>query len=111
MSELIEYTLEDGSKLYVETVETADGTPLVEASRAGKAIKRASQSFSEALDTLKPAASAIIGKVRELSDPPDSIAVEFGLTLTAEAGAYVAMLGTTANYKVTLTWTKETAKK
>jgi hypothetical protein len=32
------------------------------------------------------------------------VGVEFGVTLSAEAGAFIAAAGTAANFKVTLTW-------
>jgi len=68
---------------------------------------KAGQTFEQALDKIKPAASVIISRLRGLADPPDEIEVEFGLTLNAEAGAFVAAAGAEANYTVTLTWKRE----
>ena len=80
---------------------------VVKASRAVGVVKKASQTFQSALDKIRPAASIIITKLRDLTDPPDEIEVEFGLTLNAEAGAVVALAGAEANYTVTLTWKRE----
>jgi len=38
------------------------------------------------------------------------VEVEFGLKMSAEAGAVVAAAGAEANYKVTLTWKREQKK-
>ncbi|MGH2593215.1 MAG: CU044_2847 family protein [Anaerolineae bacterium] len=42
-----------------------------------------------------------------MHDAPDEVGVEFGIKLNAEAGAFVALAGAEANYKVTLKWTKK----
>jgi len=72
--------------------------------------RRAGQTFEAALDKIRPAAQAIIQKLRALHDPPDEIEVEFGLKLNAQAGAFIAAAGTEANYRVTLTWKREEKK-
>jgi hypothetical protein len=59
---------------------------------------------------IKPAATAIISKLRELNQPPDTIGVEFGIKLSAGAGAILASAGAEANFKVTLTWKREEQK-
>ena len=37
---------------------------------------------------------------------PDEMTVEFGLRMSAQAGAYIAQASATATFKVTLTWRK-----
>lgn len=108
MSSLIEFPLEDGSSLWVEVSET---TPrgLTPAGR-GDLPSRASQTFEAALERVRPAAQAVIQKLRSLHDAPDEIEVEFGLKLSAEAGAVIAAGGVEANYKVTLKWKREEKK-
>lgn len=107
MKQLIEFPLEDGGTILVQVDEPAPEGGVVKASRAGDVLKKASQTFESALDKIKPAAGAIIAKLRGLADPPDEIEVEFGLTLNAEAGAFVAVAGAEANYTVKLTWKRE----
>ena len=70
-------------------------------------IAKAQITFEQALDKVKPAASAIIRKLRSLHDSPDEIEVEFGLKLSAELGAIVASTHIDANYSVTLKWKRE----
>lgn len=72
--------------------------------------EKAHQTFEAALDKIRPAAQTIIQKPRALHDPSDEIEVEFGLKLSAQAGAFIAAAGTEANYKITLTWKREEKK-
>lgn len=110
MGRLIEFPLEDGGHILVEVETVISGQGISPASRPSEIIEKANKSFEAAIATVKPIATAIIGKIRELQDPPDETEVEFGLKLSAEAGAVLASAGVEANYKVTLTW-KRTEKK
>ncbi len=101
--ELVAYTLEDGGEIWVE-VALPSPTGMVPAGRGTKAAARVKRSFSKALESLRPAAQAVIDKLRALSDPPDEITVEFGLKLGGKTGAILAASSMEANYKVTLTW-------
>jgi len=106
MRRLVEFPLEDGGTILVE-VDVPEEPGMVPAARGGEVVQRAQQSFEAALEKIRPAAQAIIAKLRALHDPPDEIEVEFGLKMNAEAGAVVAAAGVEANYKVTLTWRRE----
>ncbi|HIQ00701.1 MAG TPA: hypothetical protein EYH30_00975 [Anaerolineales bacterium] len=106
MRRLVEFPLEDGGTILVE-VDVPEEPGMVPAARGGEVVQRAQQSFEAALEKIRPAAQAIIAKLRALHDPPDEIEVEFGLKMNAEAGAVVAAAGVEANYKVTLTWGRE----
>ncbi|RME42126.1 MAG: hypothetical protein D6796_14850 [Caldilineae bacterium] len=106
MKRLVEFPLEDGSTILVEVDAPAE-PGMVSATRGGDTVARAQQTFEAALDRVRPAAQTIIQKLRALHDPPDEIGVEFGLKMSAEAGAFVAAAGVEANYKVTLTWKRE----
>lgn len=103
MKRLVEFPLEGGSSVLVEVEEADPDGGVVMAARKGE-IENASQSFEAALEKIKPAAAAVISKLRDMSESPDEIEMEFGLGLSARAGAFIASAGTTANFKVTLTW-------
>ncbi|WP_300039510.1 CU044_2847 family protein [uncultured Roseobacter sp.] len=62
--------------------------------------------FSEAMDRIKPMANQLIGTLKDLAETPDTVAVKFGLKLSAGAGVIVAKASTEANFEVSLTWTK-----
>jgi len=70
-------------------------------------VERAQTSFEDALDKAQPIASGLISRMHSLSESPDEVQVEFGLSLSANAGAVlVAGASAGAHYKVTLKWNK-----
>jgi hypothetical protein len=40
----------------------------------------------------------------DLATPPDTVKIEFGVKLTAEAGVVIAKAATEANFKLSLEW-------
>ena len=106
MKRLVGFELEEGGTIYVE-VDVPEEAGMVPASRGSEVVQHAEETFTAALDKVRPAAQVIIEKLRTLHDPPDEVAVEFGLKMSAKAGAVVAAAGVEANYKVTLTWKRE----
>ena len=109
MKQLVEFPLEDGGSVFVE-VEVPEEAGMVPAARPGEVAGKAQQTFEAALDRLRPIATTLIGKVRDLSDPPNKVEVEFGLKLSAEAGAILTSAGCEAHCTVTLTWEREQAE-
>ena len=107
LKHLIEFPLENGGSIIVEVDEPESEGGVVRAARPGEIAAKASETFEAALERIKPAAGAIIAKLRSLGDSPDEIEVEFGLKLSAQAGAFVASVGGEAHYKVTLKWRGE----
>lgn len=107
MKRLVEFPLEGGSTVVVEVDESPRSGGTVRSLRAGELTEKAKESFETALEKIRPSATAIITKLRELTERPDEIGVEFGIKLSAEAGAFIASTGTEANFKVTLTWKRK----
>ncbi len=110
MKRLIEFPLEEGGSIWVEVDEPEPPGGVVRAANPVEMMAKASQTFDEALDKIRPAADILVAKLRGLTDPPDEMAVQFGLKLSAEAGAVVAAAGVEANYTVTLTWKRGQAE-
>ena len=106
MSYLIEYPLEDGSSILIEAEESAMDRAVLPAARPGEVAVRAGETFEQAVARITPAASAVIAHMRSLADTPDTVSIEFGLKMTASAGAVVAAASVEANYCVTLTWNR-----
>ena len=106
MKRLIEFPAEDGSTIVME-VEEPEGEGMVRVSRPGEIAERAAQTFESALNSIKPAADALVRKLRNLDVQPEQIAVEFGIKFGAKAGAFFASADTEANFKVTLTWKRQ----
>ena len=106
MKSLVEFPMDDGSTVLVEVDGAGtDGGPTKRG--FGDIATKATQTFEEALEKIRPAAVAIIAKLQGLRVPPDQVGLEFGIKLTADAKAYIASAGTEANFKVTLTWKRE----
>ncbi len=108
MKRLVEFPTESGEVILaeVEDLEPAGGTTRRGLSTSA-VIERAQTSFEDALEKATPIASGLIGKLRSIADSPDEVQIEFGLTLSANAGAVlVAAASAGANYKVTLKWNK-----
>ena len=96
---LIEMPLEDGGSVVVEMEHASGG--VVKAGRA-EVAGRAAQSLESALDSVVPAARAVMEKVAEAR--PQSVTVEFGVKLSAGAGAVIARTSGECNFKVILRW-------
>lgn len=106
---LIQYKLDDSRTILVEVIEPVRGG-LAPVGRASDTIVQAQQTLSEALENVRPAAEAIINKLTDLSQVPDEISVEFGLKLSAGAGAVIASVGVECNYIVRLGWKRSSSK-
>jgi len=109
MKRLVEFTSESGEPILVEVEdsELAGGTTPRRGMSPSGVVERAQTSFEDALEKAQPIASGLVGRLRSIADSPDEVQVEFGLSLSAQAGAVlVAGASAAANYKVTLKWTK-----
>ena len=108
MRTLVEYELEEGKdeRVFVELVTTQEGPRAQRAGRgeAETVVKKAKQSFSQALDAVRPAAAMLVSKLSALPTAPDKVEIKFGLTFESEAGAIFASVGAKANFQVTLAW-------
>lgn len=108
MSHLIEVPVENGNTVFVEVEEISSGQGGVRrrASPSDLTVKT-TQTFEDALDRIKPAATAVISKLRELPVQPEQITVEFGIKLSADAKVYIASASAEANFKVSITWKRQ----
>ncbi len=107
MKQIVEFPLEDGSTIWVEVDELEGAGMAAPVALGDKRIKKAKQSFEAALENVKPAASVVISKLRDLIEQPDEIGLEFGIKLSMESGVILASAGMEANFKVTLKWQKK----
>ena len=105
MRRLVEFPLSSGESILVEVNVEESGGMVPAASRGLR--EKAQATFEEALAKVRPAAETVLRQLREMHQSPDEIQVEFGLKLSAEAGAIIAASGMEANYKITLTWKRD----
>jgi Trypsin-co-occurring domain 1 len=105
--QLAEFSLADGTKFLVEIEEPEDSAIERVALSPVREVIKATQTFEEALEKVKPVASTLIAKLRELSAPTNSVEVKFSLKLTADAGVIFATVGSEVNYEITLKWQED----
>ncbi|MFE9747267.1 CU044_2847 family protein [Saccharothrix saharensis] len=105
MPELISFSLPDDDVVLVEV--EADGPEISPVSRGGDVIRSAATSLDDALRHVRKAASTALANFREMDVRPDEVQVEFGVKLTAQAGAVIAKTGVEGHLKIKLTWTRD----
>jgi hypothetical protein len=105
--QLVGFPLEGGGTVLVE-VEEPDRGPVTRGlgrdDQGSKVVQRTSQTFEEATAGVMPAAEALINRLKGLVDAPDEIGLEFGVQLSAEAGAFIASVAAEANFKISMSW-------
>jgi hypothetical protein len=108
MKRLVEFPSGTGEAILVEVEDVGLSGETRRGLSPSAVVERAQTSFEDALEKAKPMATSLVGKLRAIGnatgDPPDEVQVEFGIVLSAEAGAVLASASAGANYKVTMTW-------
>jgi hypothetical protein len=95
------FPAEDGSDVLVELGDD-DGLGLERVSRGADGVLVATERIEDALAHIRPAARAVLAEMKALS--PDKVSVEFGIKLTAGAGAVIAKTEAEGHFTVTLEW-------
>ncbi|MEV5934731.1 CU044_2847 family protein [Streptomyces sp. NPDC093250] len=101
MDGLMQFTTESGAAVVVEGVEDESGARLV--SRGG-APAQAARTFEGSLEGVRAAAESALRVFRDGSLRPDAVELEFGVKLTAEAGAVIAKGAAEGHLVVKLSW-------
>ncbi|GAA2287667.1 hypothetical protein GCM10010145_40050 [Streptomyces ruber] len=102
MEGLVEFTTADGAVITVEAAGDESGSRLV--SRGADGAVQATRTFEGALDGVRSAASSALRVFRDGSLRPDAVEIEFGVRLTAEAGALIAKSAVEGHLLVKLSW-------
>jgi hypothetical protein len=103
--QFVEFRLPDGGQVVVATGQADSGWSGV-VTRGGtveERLQEAACSFEEALDPIRAVGEGVLDRLSHLQRPPAEVRVEFGLELSAKAGAIVSATGA-ATLKVALTW-------
>ena len=100
MSEAVRYRLGNESTVLFEVDEGASGVGRV--SRATNGVVEATSRLEEALDSVRDAARASLRTLQTLS--PQKLELEFGVKLTAEAGALIAKTVGEGHFVVKVVW-------
>lgn len=113
MASYLKFELEDGTIIYLETIEAPKSSGgLIPASREETAAK-ASLSFEKSFHAVRKMAATMLKDLREgFSQEPEEVTITFGLKASAELGnLIVARGGMDTNYGVTLRWRNEKKEK
>jgi len=107
---LVEFPLNQGGSILVEV----DGPSTGAVTRGlGKdrssLVEEADKTFEDATAAVTPAAKSLIARLRSIDDPPDEVAIQFGVQLSAQTGAFIASVAAEANFKVSMTWRRHAA--
>jgi hypothetical protein len=70
-------------------------------------MQHAAQTLETAMEPVISGATAVLDKLRGVR--PSGVTLEFGIKLTAEAGAVIAKTAGECNFAVTLHWREGTA--
>lgn len=100
---LVEFPLQDGGSIIVQIDELEVGGT-VRAAR-GDVIEKARETLEDALNRVIPATKSVVAQLKSIR--PDEIEVNFGITLSMQAGAFITA-GSDANFGVTVRWTGNT---
>lgn len=106
MKSISSYSLVGGSSILIEVVEPED-RGIAPVARGDGVSEKVTMSFEEELDKIRPVADTIIAKFRDLTCKPDEVQIEFGLKMSASAGAIITSGTVEANFNVTLKWSME----
>ncbi|CAM5619723.1 Trypsin-co-occurring domain-containing protein OS=Streptomyces griseomycini OX=66895 GN=FHS37_000664 PE=4 SV=1 [Streptomyces griseomycini] len=100
------FRTEDGATVVVEGVEDESGARLVS---RGDGPARAARTFEGSLEGVRAAAESALRVFRDGTLRPDAVELEFGVKLTAEAGAVIAKGSAEGHLIVKLSWSPEQA--
>jgi hypothetical protein len=105
---LLEIRSDTGERLIAEVdPDEVDSGDLVLASPdPGRVAVRAKDTLERSLDELRPALSALLGKLREAA--PSELNVQFGIKFGGETGVILAKGTAEVNLVVTMTWKDRT---
>lgn len=107
--ELALFKLDDGTTTFLVEVDEPSGSAVERiAVDTGQMVYQASQTLEEALDKVKPVASAVITQLQSgLTTPADEVDVKFGLKLSADMGIVFGAVGGEVTFEVSLKWKKK----
>ena len=110
MKRLVEFPLEQGGSVLVEVDELPTG-PVTRGLGKNRSalVEEANETFEDATAAVTPAARSLIARLRSIDDPPDEIGIQFGMQLSAQAGAFIASVAAEANFTVSMTWRRRDA--
>lgn len=100
MPSIARMPLEGGGAILFEAVAESDGP--VKAGRVTEAIRELPQTLQDSLAPVRETARTVLEQLREAG--PDEVEVEFGVSLSSQAGAVITKAEAAGHLKVRLLW-------
>jgi hypothetical protein len=101
VADVVRIPLAGGGVVLVEPANPGDDGP-VKAGRLGERVQGMSATLQELLEPITGMAEAVLDHLSRAR--PSELEVEFGIALTAEAGAVITKSALSGNLKVTMKW-------
>jgi len=106
MAELVGFRLGDGTASVI--VEVEDDEPGVRLAAGGRnGIPDASATFDAGFARVREAAARALTQLSTLPEPPSTVELEFGVKLSAQAGAVIAKTGVDGHLKIKMIWERD----
>ncbi len=102
---LVRYRLDDGEQIVVAVHESGTDDRLRRASRDGQVVDT-QERFDAAVAVVPGVAESLLGRLRTMASAPDTVDVEFGVSLSLKAGAFIASSSAEANFTIRLSWAR-----
>ena len=107
MIRLVEFPLDHGGNVVVELDEPPAGQTMRGLGKDRSwIVEQAGRTFEDATAAVTPRPD----RPAPVDNPPGEVGLEFGVSLSAQTGAFIASVTGQANFKVSMTWRSQAAK-
>ncbi|MER5528603.1 CU044_2847 family protein [Streptomyces sp. NPDC002677] len=106
----MEFSLDDGSAVLVRVSDEQISDPLL--TRGGSmsgVIEKAEGTFGSVMHAVRAVARGVAAQMEDFAQRPDTLNVQFGVELNAQAGAIITAAGASAQLTVSLSWNRAPA--
>jgi hypothetical protein len=103
ISYCLEIPLIGGDTMLAEVTGQVDGL-VAAAGGEGEVFGQLSETLTHGLDRVKGLAAETLTRLRDVYDPPNRVAMEFGVNFSAKAGVVIAQASGEAHMTVTVEW-------
>lgn len=92
MKRLAEFSVVEDGRAVVVVDDPPEGTVTRGLGNGRYALVRmADKTFGDATTAITPAVRSLIARLRSFEDPPDEVGIGFGVQLSAQSGAFIAV--------------------
>ena len=109
MKQLITVPSGTAAEIVIE-VEADHTRPTMRGGAPQAVVARATRTFEEGVANIAPAVAGAVTRLSGAAEGISEVTVKFGLRFTAEAGVFVASVGSEATFEVGLKWTDANKK-